>query len=107
MAQASISDLSGGQQQRTFIARALAQNARLLLLDEPFNNLDAPSQRSIIELTKLLQSQGKTIIISTHELGSVIAGDVAETVILLNHNIIAIGSPAQVVRPDVLAQAYL
>lgn len=107
LAQASISDLSGGQQQRTFIARALAQNARLLLLDEPFNNLDAPSQRSIIELTKLLQSQGKTIIISTHELGSVIAGDVAETVILLNHNIIAIGSPAQVVRPDVLAQAYL
>ena len=98
---------SGGQQQRTFIARALAQNARLLLLDEPFNNLDAPSQRSIIELTKLLQSQGKTIIISTHELGNVIAGDVAETVILLNHNIIAIGSPAQVVRPDVLAQAYL
>lgn len=106
LAQRPIGDLSGGQQQRAFIARALAQNARLLLLDEPFNNLDAPSQRGIIELSKQLQAQGKTIIISTHDLASVMTGDVADTVILLNHHIVAIGPPAEVTHPDVLAKAY-
>jgi len=101
-----IGDLSGGQQQRAFLARALAQNARLLLLDEPLASLDAPSQQEIIRLTKTLQDKGKTIIMSTHDLGSVIGGDVADRVILLNHHVVADGAPDEVMRPDVLRRAF-
>ena len=101
-----IGDLSGGQQQRAFLARALAQNARLLLLDEPFGGLDAPSQKTIITLLHKLQNQGKTIVISTHDLASVMTGDVAERVVLLNSEIVADGAPHDVTRPEVLARAY-
>jgi len=106
MAGRSIGDLSGGQQQRAFLARAIAQQARLLLLDEPFAGLDAPSQRGIMDLMRELQQQGMTIVASTHDLGSVVAGDVADRVILLNRALIADGTPAEVMQPDVLRQAY-
>jgi ABC-type Mn2+/Zn2+ transport system ATPase subunit len=102
----SIGDLSGGQQQRAFLARSLAQHARLLLLDEPFVGLDAPSQRSIMDLIRELQQQGMTVISSTHDLGSVVTGDVADRVILLNRHVVADGTPAEVMQPDVLRQAY-
>jgi len=106
LARRSIGDLSGGQQQRAFLARSLAQHARLLLLDEPFAGLDAPSQRSIMDLIRELQQQGMTVISSTHDLGSVVTGDVADRVILLNRNVVADGTPAEVMQPDVLRQAY-
>ena len=101
-----IGDLSGGQQQRAFLARALAQNARLLLLDEPFGGLDAPAQKTVMLLLNKLQTQGKTIVVSTHDLGSVMTGDVAERVLLLNREIAADGAPVDVTTPEVLARAY-
>jgi ABC-type Mn2+/Zn2+ transport system ATPase subunit len=106
LARRSIGDLSGGQQQRAFLARSLAQHARLLLLDEPFAGLDAPSQRSIMDLIRELQQQGMTVISSTHDLGSVVTGDVADRVILLNRHVVADGTPAEVMQPDVLREAY-
>lgn len=106
LARKRIGDLSGGQQQRAFLARALAQNARLLLLDEPFAGLDATGQRSVGELLQLLQRQGRTVLVSTHDLGSVMAGDVAERAILLNRTILADGPVDEVMRPDVLRRAY-
>lgn len=105
-AKTHIGKLSGGQQQRVFIARAIAQNARLLLLDEPFNNLDMPSQQNLVMLFKDLQARGKTIVITTHDIGGVVANDIAETVILLNHHIHAIGAPNEVIVPEVLTRAY-
>lgn len=106
LADERIGDLSGGQQQRAFLARALAQNARLLLLDEPLASLDAPSQREIIRLTQTLQAKGKTIIMSTHDLGGVIGGDVADRVILINRCVVADGAPDEVMRPEILRRAF-
>lgn len=101
-----ISDLSGGQQQRVFIARALAQNAQLMLLDEPFSGLDWASQHTIMTLLKQLQQLGKTIIVSTHDLGSVLTNDVADRVLLLNQHLIADGVAREVLVPNTLARAY-
>nr|MBP7601605.1 hypothetical protein [Thermoflexales bacterium] len=64
------------------------------------------SQRSIMDLIRELQQQGMTVISSTHDLGSVVTGDVADRVILLNRHVVADGTPAEVMQPDVLRQAY-
>jgi ABC-type Mn2+/Zn2+ transport system ATPase subunit len=64
-----ISDLSGGQQQRVLLARALAQEADLLLLDEPLNALDAATREVVSEVLLDLQQHGKTIVVATHDIG--------------------------------------
>ena len=102
----AIGDLSGGQQQRAFLARALAQQARLLLLDEPLAGLDVRSQQSVLALLRGLQQEGMTIVVSTHDLASVLAGDVAERVILLNRRIIADAAPDEALRAERLREAY-
>ncbi len=84
-----ISALSGGQQQRVFIARALAQEAHVLLLDEPFTGLDQPSQEALREVFKGLRAQGKLLLISHHDLQSV--PEFFDQVILLNGELIAAG----------------
>ncbi len=66
LANRQISKLSGGQQQRVLIARALAQNADLLLLDEPLNAVDATTRRTVGELLRKIKSQGKTVMVATH-----------------------------------------
>ena len=84
-----ISALSGGQQQRAFLARALAQQAHVFLLDEPFTGLDKPTQDNLKELLRTLRDQGKLIIASHHDLPSV--AELFDHVILINGELIAAG----------------
>lgn len=84
-----ISELSGGQLQRVFIARALAQKAEWILLDEPFAGIDATSEKIIIELLKELRDEGKSIVIVHHDLHKVT--DYFDEVILLNKGLVASG----------------
>lgn len=99
-----IAELSGGQQQRVFIARALAQEANILLMDEPFSGVDAPSQETILSLLNELHSRGVTIIVSTHDLN--LAVERFDRLALLNREMIAFGVPRQAVTPQTLAAAY-
>lgn len=99
-----IGELSGGQQQRVFIARALAQEATILLMDEPFTGVDAPSQEAILEILSRLHKRGVTVLVSTHDLN--LAVDRFDQLALLNHQLIAYGPPRQVVTPQTLASAY-
>jgi ABC-type Mn2+/Zn2+ transport system ATPase subunit len=84
-----IGELSGGQQQKTFIARALAQSADILLLDEPFVGVDAVSERQIIDLLKNLTQQGKLILVIHHDLAK--AKAYFDEVIMIKRSIIAAG----------------
>jgi manganese/iron transport system ATP-binding protein len=99
-----IAELSGGQQQRVFIARALAQEATILLMDEPFSGVDAPSQEAILEILDHLRHQGVTVLVSTHDLN--MAVERFDRLALLNRLLIAYGTPRQAVTPETLAAAY-
>lgn len=99
-----IGELSGGQQQRVFIARALAQGADLLLLDEPFSGLDQPSYEAILDILDSLHEDEVTVMVSTHDLS--LAMERFELVMLLNRRIIAFGPPDTVLEPTKLLQAY-
>jgi manganese/zinc/iron transport system ATP- binding protein len=88
----AISNLSGGQQQLCFIARALCQNADLLILDEPFVGVDVPGEKKIITLLKQLAKEGKTIIIVHHDLSTL--SDYFDWVVFLNKTIITYGPTA-------------
>ena len=99
-----IGELSGGQQQRVFIARALAQEATILLMDEPFAGVDSPSQEAILEIMDRLREQDVTVLVSTHDLN--LAVERFDLLALLNRKLIAFGSPRQVITPEILAQAY-
>ena len=99
-----IGELSGGQQQRVFIARALAQEATILLMDEPFAGVDTPSQEAILEIIERLHGQGVTILVSTHDLN--LAVDRFDQLALLNRQLIAYGPPQQAVTPETLSAAY-
>ena len=84
-----ISALSGGQQQRAFLARALAQEAHVLLLDEPFTGLDKPNQDNLKATLRKLRAQGKLLLVSHHDLPSV--AEIFDRVLLLNGELIAAG----------------
>jgi manganese/iron transport system ATP-binding protein len=99
-----IGELSGGQQQRMFIARALAQEAELMLMDEPLTGLDSPSQESILSLLDELQRQNVTVMVATHDLEQ--AAQHFDRIMLLNHKLIAFGPPEQVLQTEKLIQAY-
>ncbi len=99
-----ISQLSGGQQQRMFIARALAQEAELVLMDEPLTGLDAPSQADILSLLDELQRQKVTVMISTHDLEQ--AAQYFDRIMLLNRQLIGFGTPGEVLQTDNLIRAY-
>lgn len=104
LAQRQIGELSGGQQRRMLIARALAQEADLLLLDEPMAGLDAPSQHDLLTLFEQLRSQGKTLLVATHDLSCVaVCFDVA---LLVNRRLVALGPPEAVLTPDLLSEAF-
>jgi ABC-type Mn2+/Zn2+ transport system ATPase subunit len=99
-----IGELSGGQQRRMLIARALAQEAGLLLLDEPMSGLDATTQHDLLALFETLRNEGKTLLIATHDL-SCVAG-CFDLALLLNRRLVAFGPPAQVFTPEILSEAY-
>lgn len=104
LADRPIRALSGGQQQRMFIARALAQEAELLLMDEPFTGLDRPAQEGILEILEHLRRQGVTILLATHDLEQ--AASHFDRVLLLNRRLIAFGPPDAVLTPGALRAAY-
>ena len=99
-----IGALSGGQRKRAFVARGLAQGAELLFLDEPFAGVDKRSEATITELLRGLAAEGRTIVVSTHDLVAVPA--LCDKVALINRRIIAHGDVDETLRPDLLAEAF-
>lgn len=104
LANHQIGRLSGGQQQRMFIARALAQEAELMLMDEPLTGLDAPAQEGLLELLDTLKDQNVTVMVATHDLDQ--AARHFDRILLLNKRLISLGAPADVLRTDNLLRAY-
>ena len=104
LADRRIGELSGGQQQRVFIARALAQEAQLMLLDEPFSGLDVNSQEEIYTILDELRRRGVTVLVATHDLGQ--AARCYDRVMLLNRRLLGLGSPEEVFTTELLSQAY-
>ena len=103
-AQRQIGELSGGQQQRVFLARALAQEAELLLLDEPLAGLDMPAQEAFLGILDSLRAGGITMLIATHDLNQ--AADQFSIIMLLNHRLVAFGGAQDVLTESALTQAY-
>jgi len=103
-AKRQISELSGGQQQRMFIARALAQEADLMLMDEPVTGLDTPSQTELFNVLDALRLQQVTVMIALHDLE--LAASSFDRVMLLNRRLIGIGKPEAVFTRENLNQAY-
>jgi len=104
LAARQIGQLSGGQQQRMFIARALAQEAELMLMDEPLSGLDTPAQEGLLNLLDTLRDQKVTIMVATHDLDQ--AARHFDRIMLLNHRMIAFDLPQNVLQTDNLLQAY-
>jgi len=104
LAKRQIGQLSGGQQQRMFIARALAQEAELMLMDEPLSGLDTPAQESLLLLLGKLQRNGVTVMVATHDLEQ--AASYFDRILLLNHSLIGFGSSGEVLQPENLLRAY-
>lgn len=104
LANRQISELSGGQQQRMFIARALAQEAELMLMDEPLSGLDLSSQEILFEILDQLKQRSVTVIMSTHDLEQAAAR--FDRIMLLNRRLISMGSPQHVFQPEKLMAAY-
>lgn len=99
-----IGELSGGQQQRVFIARALAQEASIVLMDEPFSGVDSPSQEAILEIMEGLREDGVTVIVSTHDLK--LAVERFDVLVLLNRHLVAYGIPKEIVTPQNLVSVF-
>ena len=103
-AKRQISKLSGGQQQRVFLARALAQDARIYFMDEPFSGVDAATEVAIIGLLQSMKAEGKTVVVVHHDLQTV--RDYFDHVLLLNMRIVAAGSVDAVFTPENLQHTY-
>ena len=99
-----IGELSGGQKKRVFLARALAQGGRIILLDEPFTGVDVKTEEAIIELLRELRSAGCIMLVSTHNLGSV--PEFCDQVVLLNRTVLASGPTDQVFTEQNLTAAF-
>ncbi len=99
-----IGELSGGQQQRMFIARALAQEAELMLMDEPLTGLDIGSQNDILDIIDRLRGEGVTILVALHDMK--MAAERFDAVMLINHRLLGLGRPDEVFTPDNLVTAY-
>lgn len=104
LAKVSISDLSGGQQQRVFLARAIAQEPHILLMDEPFTGVDVTTQEVTLNLLDHLRQRQVTVIISTHDLN--LAATRFETVMLINKGLVAFGPAREVLRQENLQKAF-
>ena len=104
LAKRQISQLSGGQQQRVFLARALAQEADLYFMDEPFAGVDAAAERAIVEVLRELRSQGRSAVVVHHDLQTV--REYFDDVILLNMRVVAAGSVGEVFTNENLQKTY-
>jgi ABC-type Mn2+/Zn2+ transport system ATPase subunit len=104
LASQSIGDLSRGQQQRVFLARALAQEPHIVLMDEPFSGVDVAAQGAALDLLDELHEHGVTAVISTHDLN--VASSRFDYVLLLNRRLVAFGTPEDVLRQQHLTSAY-
>ena len=99
-----ISQLSGGQQQRVFLARALAQDAEVYFMDEPFQGVDARTEKAVIDILKKLRNSGKTVVVVHHDLQTV--PEYFDWVTLLNIQLIASGPTAEVFTEENLKKTY-
>ncbi|MDQ3537486.1 MAG: metal ABC transporter ATP-binding protein [Actinomycetota bacterium] len=104
LAKRQIGELSGGQQQRVLFARALAQDAEVILLDEPFTGVDALTQQVLTEQIAALATAGRTVVLVDHDLSAV--GRNVDRLLLLAGRVIAVGSPAEVFTGTLLTEAY-
>jgi ABC-type Mn2+/Zn2+ transport system ATPase subunit len=101
--QRQLPELSGGQRQRVFLAQGLVQDADILLLDEPIAGLDLPSQEIISNVIREERGRGRTVIMTTHDVGSAATADM---VVLVATDVIAAGTPHEVLTPDNLSTAF-
>ena len=104
LAARQIGALSGGQKKRVFLARALAQQSRIILLDEPFTGVDAKTEFAVMELLKTLRDEGYLILVSTHNLGAV--PQYCNEVVLINRELIAHGDIHEIYTVDNLERAF-
>ncbi len=104
LAKRQIRELSGGQQQRMFIARALAQEAELILMDEPFTGLDVSSQEDMFRILNQLRRRSVTVMVAMHDLK--VAAERFDRVMLLNHRLLGFGVPERVLNSQNLMEAY-
>ena len=101
----ALGQLSGGQQQRVFIARALAQQPQVLLLDEPTTGLDITTQHNVIELVEHLHRElGLTVVLVTHDINMIRTR--VDRLVLLKTRLYAAGPPAEVLKADILREVY-
>lgn len=104
LADRQVGELSGGQQQRVMLARTLAHDADLMLLDEPLNHVDISTQELIFHTLEHLTARGKSVIVSTHDLGVLTVH--FTRALFLDKRIIADGPPKKVLTPETIAEAY-
>lgn len=99
-----MTELSGGQRQRVFIARALAQEASIILLDEAFSGVDVGAQEGIIEVLQSLRDDGMIVLLATHDLTNL--AERFDQVLCINRHVCACGTPAEAFTPKVLEELY-
>lgn len=99
-----ISQLSGGQQQRVFLARALAQESQIYLMDEPFAGVDAATETAIVHLLRELRKKRKTVIVVNHDLQT--AQNYFDSILMLNMRVVAFGPTQKVMTPELLHKTY-
>lgn len=99
-----IGQLSGGQRKRAFLARSIAQQATVLLLDEPFAGVDRRSEATITQLLRQLAREGATVLIATHDLHAL--PELADEAVLLMHRVLRHGHPDEILLPETLALAF-
>jgi ABC-type Mn2+/Zn2+ transport system ATPase subunit len=104
LAERQVGELSGGQQQRVMLARTLAHDADLLLLDEPLNHVDLSTQELIFHTLERLTAAGKAVIVSTHDLGVLTVH--FSRAVFMDRRIIADGQVKDVITPETIAEAY-
>ncbi len=99
-----VTELSGGQRQRVFIARALAQEASIILLDEAFSGVDVGAQEGIIEVLQTLRDEGRVVLLATHDLTNM--AQRFDQILCVNHHVCAQGPPDVAFTPEVLEELY-
>ena len=103
LAHRHLADMSGGQRQRVFIAQGLAQQADVLLLDEPVAGLDLASEQTIRDAIDAERTAGRTVVVATHDLDEAFRAD---AVVVLNGEVVAVGPPDEALQPENLRRAY-